>query len=335
MIVNFNKIDINDKYLYSIPLPILKILLKDRTTKRNIIWATNEYSSLGSGYNADEEIFHTDIEGMASIIKPRVVKTKAEQSTRIRGKAEVFTPSWVCNKQNNLIDNAWFGRENIFNIETADGWQTLTDKIVFAETEGRRWQDYVKANRLEISCGEAPYLASRYDAVTGELIPIKDRIGLLDRKLRVVSENVDSEPEWYAWAKRAMRSIYGYEWQGDNVLLARENLLFTFIDYYEAKFEVPPINEYLMEIARILSWNIWQMDGIKFVVPNSCKEVVTSKATIFGEETVTEKCEGCQKNDNSKHNGIYCRVYDWVANRSVEFYSTFVKKGGGKNVKNG
>ena len=139
MIVNFNKIDINDKYLYSIPLPILKILLKDRTTKRNIIWATNEYSSLGSGYNADEEIFHTDIEGMASIIKPRVVKTKAEQSTRIRGKAEVFTPSWVCNKQNNLIDNAWFGRENIFNIETADGWQTLTDKIVFAETEGRRW----------------------------------------------------------------------------------------------------------------------------------------------------------------------------------------------------
>lgn len=335
MIVNFNKIDINDKYLYSIPLPILKILLKDRTTKRNIIWATNEYSSLGSGYNADEEIFHTDIEGMASIIKPRVVKTKAEQSTRIRGKAEVFTPSWVCNKQNNLIDNAWFGRENIFNIETADGWQTLTDKIVFAETEGRRWQDYVKANRLEISCGEAPYLASRYDAVTGELIPIKDRIGLLDRKLRVVSENVDSEPEWYAWAKRAMQSIYGYEWQGDNVLLARENLLFTFIDYYEAKFEVPPINEYLMEIARILSWNIWQMDGIKFVVPNSCKEVMTSKATIFGEETVTEKCEGCQKNDNSKHNGIYCRVYDWVANRSVEFYSTFVKKGGGKNVKNG
>ena len=335
MIVNFNKIDINDKYLYSIPLPILKILLKDRTTKRNIIWATNEYSSLGSGYNADEEIFHTDIEGMASIIKPRVVKTKAEQSTRIRGKAEVFTPSWVCNKQNNLIDNAWFGRENIFNIETADGWQTLTDKIVFADIEGRRWQDYVKANRLEISCGEAPYLASRYDAVTGELIPIKDRIGLLDRKLRVVSENVDSEPEWYAWAKRAMQSIYGYEWQGDNVLLARENLLFTFIDYYEAKFEVPPINEYLMEIARILSWNIWQMDGIKFVVPNSCKEVVTSKATIFGEETVTEKCEGCQKNDNSKHNGIYCRVYDWVANRSVEFYSTFVKKGGGKNVKNG
>ena len=223
MIVNFNKIDINDKYLYSIPLPILKILLKDRTTKRNIIWATNEYSSLGSGYNADEEIFHTDIEGMASIIKPRVVKTKAEQSTRIRGKAEVFTPSWVCNKQNNLIDNAWFGRENIFNIETADGWQTLTDKIVFAETEGRRWQDYVKANRLEISCGEAPYLASRYDAVTGELIPIKDRIGLLDRKLRVVSENVDSEPEWYAWAKRAMQSIYGYEWQGDNVLLARSS----------------------------------------------------------------------------------------------------------------
>ena len=333
MIVNFNKIEINDKYLYSVPLSILKTLLKDRTTGRNIIWATDEYSFLGKGYNAEEEIFPTDIEGITSIIKPRVVKTKAEQSIHIRRRAEVFTPSWVCNKQNNLIDNAWFGRENVFNIEQGQGWRTVTDKIEFSDIEGRRWQDYVKANRLEISCGEAPYLVSRYDSVTGELISLKDRIGLLDRKLRVVSENVDSEQDWYFWAKRAIQSVYGYEWQGDNILLARENLLFTFIDYYEAKFEVPPMKEYLMEIARILSWNIFQMDGIKFVVPNSCKNILTTKSTLLGEESETKKCEGCQKNDNSKHNGVYCRVYDWVANRSVEFYSMFVKKGE-KNVKN-
>ena len=39
------------------------------------------------------------------------------QQQRSREMAEVFTPSWICNKQNNLIDNAWFGRENVFNVE--------------------------------------------------------------------------------------------------------------------------------------------------------------------------------------------------------------------------
>lgn len=196
MIVDFNKIDINEKYLYAIPMDILKVLLKDKTTKKNILWATDQYSSLGTGYFANEQIFPVDIEGMPSIIKPRVVKTKEERTTRIRGKGEVFTPAWVCNKQNNLIDNDWFGRCNVFNRELENSWQTIEDKIIFPDTAGKTWKDYVKANRLEISCGEAPYLVSRYDAVTGELIPIKNRIGLLDRKLRVVSENVNSEPEW-------------------------------------------------------------------------------------------------------------------------------------------
>ena len=53
----------------------------------------------------------------------------------------------------------------------------------------------VVAFRLEISCGEAPYLVSRYDTVTGETIPISQRIGLLDRKLRVISENTDTEEQ--------------------------------------------------------------------------------------------------------------------------------------------
>lgn len=327
MMIDFNKIDINEKYLYSLDTSILKILLKDKTTKKNIIWATDEYLSLGSGYRSDEQIYPSDIEGLTSIITPRVAKSKESQTTRIRGMAEVFTPSWVCNKQNNLIDCAWFGRVNVFNIETENGWQTIEEKVIFPTEKGKSWQDYVRANRLEITCGEAPYLTSRYDAVTGDIIPVKNRIGLLDRKLRVVSENIDSEIDWYSWAKKAVQSVYGYDWQGDNILLARENLLFTFMDYYENKFGVPPIKEYLIEIAKILSWNIFQMDGIKFVVPNSCKNIRVETETLFGTEISEQKCIGCQKNDNGKHNGIYCRTYDWTANRSVEFYSTFIKGG--------
>ena len=86
-----------------------------------------------------------------------------------------------------------------------------------------------------MTCGEAPYLVSRYDTVTGEIIPIDRRIGLLDRKLRVVNENAASEEEWLTWARRAVQSCYGYEFQGDNLLLARQNILFSYIEYYEQK----------------------------------------------------------------------------------------------------
>ena len=297
---------------------ILSFLLKDKTTKKNIIWATEEYSHLGDGYAFGDEITIESIAGInGPVIRPRVEKSKAEQGSRSKDKAEVFT---------NLVDSAWFGRENVFNIETETGWRATSEKIVFPDTKKKTWQDYIKANRLEISCGEAPYLTSRYDTVTGDPIPVKNRIGLLDRKLRVVTENNDSEPDWVHWAIKAVQSTYGYDWQGDNVFLARKNILYTFAEHYEEKFGVPAIKEYLIKIAKIVAWNIWQMDGIKFVVPNSCHPEENPQTSFFDDSPTTYDCPGCAKNDHSKHNGIYCRTYDWPSNESVEFYS-FIRKG--------
>ena len=172
---------------------------------------------------------------------------------------------------------------------------------------------------LEISCGEAPFLASRYDTTTGEWIDVNSRIGGLDRKLRVINENCNSEQEWYNWTLVAFQSTFGYEWQGDSLLIARENLLFTFIDYYIAKFGMFPIKEYLIEIAKILSWNIWQMDGLKDVIPNSCKPIQKRQMSLFENEE-TEPCLGCAKNDNSKHTGIYSRIMNWETKRSIKFF---------------
>jgi hypothetical protein len=218
------------------------------------------------------------------------------------------------------VDAAWFGREGVFNTEIDNGWITTTEKITFPE--GKTWQDYVKANRLEISCGEAPYLVSRYDTVSGEPIPVERRIGLLDRKLRVVCENCDSEQDWVKWAKKAFQSIYGYEWQGDNVLLARENLLYTFSDYYFFKFSVPALKAHLFIIANIIAWNIWQMDGIKFVIPNSCKAEVDEKKDLLEEiHTSIIPCPGCASGNHSLHNGIYAKTYDWSGKNSIVFRS--------------
>ena len=37
-----------------------------------------------------------------------VDKAAEEQRKRVEKRAEVFTPSWICNRQNNLVDAAWF-----------------------------------------------------------------------------------------------------------------------------------------------------------------------------------------------------------------------------------
>lgn len=315
-----NRVDIKENYIYSLDDKLLEILLRDHSSGKNIIWATDNYKSRGNGYQEYENITLKSITGRNGlVIKPRVEKSQKEQSKRIKDKAEVFTPSWVCNAQNNLIDNAWFGRENVFNTEKDKTWCVNYDKIVFPD--GKTWQDYVKENRLEITCGEAPYLVSRYDTVTGKWIEINDRIGLLDRKLRIINENTEHEEEWFEWTIKAYKATYGFEWQGDSLLIARENLLFTFIDYYVERFGNYPIIERLEEIAKILSWNIWQMDGLKYVIPNSCKPVPKLQMSIFDDEEEREDCPGCAKNDNSKHTGIYCIIKDWEKGKNIKFIS--------------
>lgn len=264
-------IDIKENDLLKIDLELLSILLKDKTTSNNIIWATDNYSKYGFSYSAEKEI---KIELITSrhggIIKPRIEKSKTEQQQRVRQKAEVFTPSWICNMQNNKVDEEWFGRKDVFNFEKENSWEINNEKIVFPESEKKSWQDYVLSKRLEMTCGEAPYITSRYDAVTGEYIEVSNRIGILDRKLRIVSENTDTHEDWLKWAYSALQSTYGFDWQGDNVLIARENLLFTIAEHYEAKFNKKLETQDLVGFAKVIAWNIWQMDGIKYVIPNSC-----------------------------------------------------------------
>ena len=316
-------IDIREDDLLALSAQVLDTLLRDHTTGKNIFWATHDYEVLGSAYDYHSEILPHLITGEhGMVIRPRVLKTKEQQTDRAKDMAEVFTPSWVCNAQNNLIDEAWFfdersgkaerRRKDVFNVEdtTSHTWQATTDKIEFPK--GKTWKDYVRATRMEITCGEAPYLVSRYDATTGEPIPLHERIGLLDRKLRVVSENVDASGEWLEWAQVAYKNTYGFEWQGDNLLLAREALLWTFIEYYQAKFHKAPLLKSINYIAYIISWNLWQMDGLKGVVPDSCRNGVTEKIqTLFGEEERILHCPGCQQEDIRRHNGTYCLIRDW------------------------
>lgn len=306
----------NDRFLAQFP-ELATMLLIDHTTHENIFWATENYADRGSGYQYFDKISVEAITGNnADVIVPRASKSREHQQQRSREMAEVFTPAWICNKQINLIDDAWFGREGVFNIEvdcpeTLHKWKVNTNHIEFPE--GKNWRDYVNENRLEITCGEAPYLVSRHDAVTGRYIPIYSRIGMLDRKLRVVNENTSTTGEWLKAAQSAFKSIYGYEWQGDNLFLARKALLYTFLDYYRDKFNKEPQFKSALYIAYIISWNIWQMDGLKGVIPDSCGERRTVVTDLFGETEVITQCQGCKADDIRAHNGIYAIIKDWSA----------------------
>lgn len=302
---------------------LFNILLMDRTTKKNICWATDHYIEEGYDYYPQEPITRNLVTAnKTNLIRPRVTKVVEEQTKRTKEKAEVFTPSWICNEQNNLVDEAWFGKKDVFNISTGQSWITNKEKIQFPSNKD--WKKYVDAKRLEISCGEAPYLVSRYDTVSGKEILVEDRIGLLDRKLRIVNENTETEDEWLFWTRRAYESVYGYEYQGDSLLIARQNLLYTFIENMEYKFSHKPQEQQLRMIARIISWNIWQMDGLTMSVPFSERERVTSQISMF------EFFYGIKNEDTEP---IPCKIYDWRTNTSLEFKSIVDggKKDGGES----
>lgn len=291
---------------------VLELLLQDKSTKKNIIWATDTYEEYGEGFTDKVQINAPLLLRQTDIIRPRIQKSQEEQAQRTRKKAEVFTPAWLCNRMNNHCDEDWFGREGVFNTENEDHtWSVTEGSIEFPKR--KKWQHYVDSRRLEITCGEAPYLVSRYDVSTGELIvpPIR-RIGMLDRKLRIVNENTDTYEEWLKWTIRAIEACYGYEYQGDNVLIARINLLLTFTDYYEERWEQQPDDKLLQQMANKIAWNIWQMDGLKDTVPLGKPYEDFKQLTLFD-------MFGLEDESANDLEAVPCRVFNWRSNASLKY----------------
>lgn len=273
---------------------VLDTLLKDKSTGKNIIWATDPPEELQTVMYepvTDRSQITTQQLGLThyEVVLPRMMKQTGTQQQRTRKKGEVFSPAWVCNKMNNALDADWFrglGAEESagqFTVELPQGWQTVETPVQFPVCKGRTpaWVQYVQSRRLEVTCGEAPFLVSRYDAATGEMIPVARRIGILDRKLRVVSENAVTEEEWLKFATHAVQSTYGYEYQGDNLLLARVNLLLTYAEHLQARWQCKPTKEELQPIATIISWNLWQMDGLHLSVPGGKPQPEAEQLDLF------------------------------------------------------
>lgn len=221
-------------------------LLVDKTTGENIIFAEDEYEGYGLTDHYTEDIMKKLI--ASKQLNYRVRKSLEHQKSRTKKNAEVFTPSWVC-------------RDMIEMCEPP------TD-----------WQEFVQSTWLEITCGECPYLVNLYDSTTGEKVPIDKRIGVLDRKFRLINTHIVQEDftnersykrKWIDTMYDAMRSTYGYEFQGDNLFIARVNVLRCFVENFYVKWNKMPPEATIRKAIEIIQWNLWQMDGLKDTVPFS------------------------------------------------------------------
>lgn len=258
--LNNNSANISENFIHEQIPEILDLLLIDRTksTKKsikNIIWANDNYIEHGSKhYAATAQIKLELITGkMKHLIMPRAFKSQEIQKERTKSKSEVFTPTWIVKKQNDIVEQDY-----------------LNDDI----------KTYVSRTWLEITCGEAPYMATRYDMETGNIIPLSEREGFVDRKLKRISLEINNKEEWLSLAVLAYQSSYGFEWNGDSLLLARENLLYTYYDYYVDKWQEEPSLDNLKIIAEIISYNLFQMDGLKYIIPLSDIEKVKEEQQL-------------------------------------------------------
>ena len=295
---NYASADISENQIRESIPDILDILLIDRTTstsktKKNIIWANENYIKYGEyDYAATSQIKPELITGeMGEIIKPRALKSQELKKERTKSKAEVFTPTWIVKKQNDVIEQNYLND----NLET-----------------------YIKRKWLELTCGEAPYMATRYDMETGEIIPFIERVGFVDRKLQRINNEVDDKAEWHRLVEEAYKASYGFEWNGDSLLLARENLLYTYQDYYIYKWKEKPTHGLLKEIAEIISYNIFQMDGLKYIIPLSEKRerILQTSFLFFNEKESKEQW--------LVREGKQVKIMNWDS-KKMEFFAKGVK----------
>lgn len=230
---------------------ILRILLTDQTTKTGLIWGTDNY-----GYEPSSSM---DLEKVrTNDIIPRVFKNKEIQKKRTKQKAECFTPISIVKKMNDDFDKDFKGT----------------------------FEDYIGRTQLEVCCGEAPFCVNRYDTVSGEWMDIPDRVGLLDRKLKKVSEQCHNEKDWLKYAIGSLTTSYGYEWQGDSLLLARLNVLWTMNDYYKVRFGRDLKDNLMVWFAYIITGNFIQMDGLTMNIPMTDTPAGSVKWNWGGEPTL-------------------------------------------------
>lgn len=167
---------------------------------------------------------------------------------RPKTRNEIYTPSWVVKKMTTY----------------------LNDRL---KEDADSWMDYLSMTGGELCCGHAPFLVMRYDAVTLEPIEFKDRYGIIDLKIKTLFEQDLDDEAWVMWLEEIFKSSYGWDIYSDAIVYARCNVFMTFMEAYRLKFGEDPGPLLQRRFLNIISWNIFQMDGLQLTHPDTGQEV--------------------------------------------------------------
>ncbi|MEE1324762.1 MAG: Eco57I restriction-modification methylase domain-containing protein, partial [Bifidobacteriaceae bacterium] len=148
------------------------------------------------------------------------------------------------------------------------------------------------------------------------------------------SEKTKSRREWVRWGLAALKASYGFEYQGDNLLLARINVFETFCEHLHERWGTGISDEELDQAAWIVSWNFWQMNGFTCAVPTNKMDAVVQSALFGYEEPVPESLQPAlfdlldespfgdaaeEKEGEPDETVPLCVIYDWQENKPFEF----------------
>ncbi|WP_302490818.1 Eco57I restriction-modification methylase domain-containing protein [uncultured Dialister sp.] len=301
-------INISDDMIELNRAGLLKKLLEDKTTKGQILWGTDAYRERGPAFEREREMDTSLLlYENAGLLKTRARKAFEQQSERTRQHGEVFTPRWICDVMIDHLDKEWFGVKEIDFLSSMD--------VLFVK---KKWKKYVDSKRLEITCGEGPFLVQRYDVSTGNIIPVPERKGILDRKLQVVSRYAETEEEWEIWARRAYEATYGYEFQGDNLLISRVNFMMTYREFYQKRWQKEPELSEWEKIENIITWNLWQMDGLTGEIPYARMDPLGPDLFQLADPAFKEE---------DIHPA--CRIYDWRNEKKSVVFNEIGKRNRG------
>ena len=133
------------------------------------------------------------------------------------------------------------------------------------------------------------------------------------------------------WALAALKSTYGYEYQGDNLLIARINVLETITEHLSDRWGEGLSQEEMDEIAWVVSWNFWQMDGLTCSPPTNAEDAIV-QSILPGFEapepepvqmSLFDAFEGFVEEppaDKEPQQTIpLCIIYDWENDEPFEF----------------
>jgi hypothetical protein len=197
-------------------------------------------------------------------LRRRCDKPKAEQRARTKRRAEVFTPTSVVAFMN---DHAEAAKCNV-PVEELD---TVS------------WRDRIQLRALDSCCGEGAFTTTLYDPITGEDIPEPERVGILDRKLRLVVEHAPMSlaPRYLL---TALRTSYACDIMGDNVILARMNVYLAWLEAYRRAMGTPPSIAEMNEACEVICGTVMQVDALTGMLPASDLRAVIP---VYDHDTLT------------------------------------------------